>query len=34
VNDPRADALLARKERSPYGIQHLLADAKWQPTST
>ena len=26
VNDPRADALLARNERSPYGIQHLLAD--------
>ena len=32
-NDPHADALLARKERSPYGIQHLLADAKWQPGS-
>ena len=25
VNDPHADALLARNERSPYGIQHLLA---------
>jgi myo-inositol 2-dehydrogenase/D-chiro-inositol 1-dehydrogenase len=24
VNDPHADALLARRERSPYGIQHLL----------
>jgi predicted dehydrogenase len=28
VDDSRADALLARNERSPYGIQHLLAGAR------
>jgi len=33
VNDPQADVLLARKERSPYGIQHLVAAEKWQPGS-
>ena len=33
VNDAHADALLARKERSPYGIQRLLADNNWQPTT-
>jgi hypothetical protein len=33
VNDPQADALLARKERSPYGIQHLVAAEMWQPGS-
>ena len=32
VNDIQADALLMRKERSPYGIQHLPAADKWQPT--
>jgi len=24
VNDTQADVLLARQERAPYGIQHLL----------
>jgi hypothetical protein len=33
VNDPHADALLARSERSPYGAQHLIGGGKWQPTS-
>jgi predicted dehydrogenase len=33
VNDPHADAMLARHERAPYGVEHLLQAAKWQPTS-
>ncbi|MEA3178372.1 MAG: hypothetical protein QOI59_1895, partial [Gammaproteobacteria bacterium] len=33
VNDSQADALLARHERSPYGVQHLVGEQKWQPTS-
>jgi hypothetical protein len=31
MNDSQADALLARHERSPYGIQHLLGEGRWQP---
>ncbi len=33
VNDPHADALLVRHERAPYGVEHLLQAAQWQPTS-